>query len=70
MIACALALVGHEPDMSHALETLTGASLVRLQMGGVACIEFENAPEAGAGRLAWLIDPDLYQPAEANPSTT
>lgn len=52
--------VGHEPDLSTAVAELTGASSVRLRTGGVACVEFPGVPEAGAGEIAWLLDPDLY----------
>ncbi len=52
--------VGHEPDLSGAVATLTGASSVRMRKGGLACVEFYGVPEPGAGELAWLIDPDLY----------
>jgi phosphohistidine phosphatase len=56
--------VGHEPDLSSVVAQLTGASAVRLRKGGVACVEFPGIPEPGAGELAWLLDPDLYEPAE------
>ncbi len=52
--------VGHEPDLSAALELLTGASSVRLRKGGLACVEFPGVPEPASGELAWLLDPDLY----------
>lgn len=52
--------VGHEPDLSSAVEALSGASSVRLRAGGVACVEFSGVPEPGGGEIAWLLDPDLY----------
>ncbi|MGH2462820.1 MAG: SixA phosphatase family protein [Candidatus Limnocylindria bacterium] len=52
--------VGHEPDLSTAVQLLTEARAVRLRSGGVACVEFPGIPEPGAGELAWLLDPDLY----------
>ena len=52
--------VGHEPDLSNAIATLTGAASVRMRAGAVACVEFPGTPEPGSGELAWLIDPDLY----------
>ena len=55
--------VGHDPDLSGAVETLTGAASVRLRKGGLACVELtEGTAEAGDGELAWLVDPDLYRP--------
>jgi phosphohistidine phosphatase len=53
--------VGHEPDLSEAVCLLTGAASVRMRKGAIACVEFPGVPEAGAGELAWLLDPDLYQ---------
>lgn len=53
--------VGHEPDLSMAVELLTGAASIRMRKGGIACVEFPGIPEPGAGELAWLLDPDLYQ---------
>jgi phosphohistidine phosphatase len=57
--------VGHEPDLSSAVATLTGAASVRMRKGGLACVEFDGAPEPGAGEIAWLIDPDIYTDAGA-----
>ena len=57
--------VGHEPDLSSAVRLLTGAASVRLRTGGIACVEFPGIPEPGAGELAWLLDPDLYEGAAA-----
>ena len=54
--------VGHEPDLSRAVEVLTGATSIRLRKGGLACVEFDDGPEPGRGELAWLVDPDLYRP--------
>ena len=53
--------VGHEPDLSMAVAELTGARSVRMRKGGLACVEFPGIPEPGAGELAWLLDPDLYE---------
>jgi phosphohistidine phosphatase len=56
-------LVGHEPDLSAAVQLLTGAASVRMRKGGLACVEFYGVPEPGTGELAWLLDPDLYAAA-------
>ena len=53
--------VGHEPDLSRAVQLLTGAASVRMRKGGLACVEFYGVPEVGTGELAWLLDPDLYE---------
>lgn len=52
--------VGHEPDLSSAISELSGAGSVRMRKGSLACLEFYGIPEAGAGEIAWLLDPDLY----------
>ena len=57
-----LLFVGHEPDLSRAIQLLTGAASVRMRKGSLACVEFYGVPEPGAGELAWLLDPDLYEP--------
>ena len=56
--------VGHEPDLSGVVALLTGAVSVRMRKGGLACVEFPGTPEVGQGELAWLLDPDLYEPDE------
>lgn len=53
-------LVGHEPDLSSAVELLSGAASVRMRKAALACLEFYGVPEPGGGEIAWLIDPDLY----------
>jgi phosphohistidine phosphatase len=52
--------VGHQPDLGRVIELLSGASRVSLQVGGLACLEFEAQPAPGTGRLNWLLDPHLY----------
>ena len=58
--------VGHEPDLSSAIVTLTGAASVRMRKGAVACLEFYGIPEPGGAELAWLLDPDLYTDDEGD----
>lgn len=45
-------MVGHEPDFSRLLETLTGAR-VKLAKSGVALVDLEE----WSGRLIWLFPP-------------
>jgi phosphohistidine phosphatase len=52
--------VGHQPDLAHVIESLTGASRVAMQVGSLACLEFEGQPAPATGRLNWLLDPHLY----------
>ncbi len=56
-----VAFVGHDPDLSDALAHLSGAASIGLRKGGMACLEFDGEPRGGAGRLRWLLDPDLYR---------
>jgi phosphohistidine phosphatase len=51
--------VGHEPDLSGVIEALTGGR-VAMQLGSLACVEFEASPAPNGGRLSWLLDPHLY----------
>ncbi|XHR27018.1 MAG: SixA phosphatase family protein [Chthoniobacteraceae bacterium] len=45
-------LVGHEPDFSHLIESLTGAR-VKLAKTGVALVDLET------GKLLWLFPPKV-----------
>jgi len=54
-------LVGHAPDVSEiCYYFLAGERGLALQFmpGSVACIEFDDAPEQGRGRLHWLMSQD------------
>jgi phosphohistidine phosphatase len=57
----AVALVGHEPDLSEFAAWLIGSKKARLQLekAGVACVVFEDKPRKGTGQLAWLATPAL-----------
>ncbi len=57
-----LALVGHEPDMSHILRELVGGGNVRFGKGFIAAVEFDDTPALGTGRLCWLVGPKLIGP--------
>ncbi len=54
--------VGHEPDLSSTIGLLSGAASIRMRTGGLCCLEFPGVPEPGSGEIAWLLDPDLYEP--------
>jgi phosphohistidine phosphatase len=49
-----LMLVGHEPDFTSVISTLTGASL-KLSKAGVALLDIH--PELEEGKLLWLFPP-------------
>ena len=58
-----LALVGHRPSMHELAAYLLNGSEdglnLGLKKGGAACIRFKGAPEPGAGKLRWLLTPQL-----------
>ncbi len=49
-------LVGHEPDLSRIVRSLTGAR-VELSKAGLACIDLPAG--ANAGTLCWLLTPKI-----------
>ena len=49
-----LMIVGHEPDFTHTISQLTGASL-KLSKAGVALVELDRSWRSG--RLLWLFPP-------------
>ena len=51
-----LMLVGHEPDFTRTIASLTGASL-KLSKGGVALVDVDLASRKG--RLLWLFPPKI-----------
>ena len=60
-----IALVGHRPCLHElAVYLLTGevgGADMKIKKGGVVCIEFDEAPEAGAGKLRWLFTPKVLR---------
>lgn len=63
--AGAVALVGHEPNLSQVVSTLlTGRSTeVRLDLrkGGAACLRLEGSPRAEETTLRWLLTPKVLR---------
>ena len=53
------AIVGHEPTMSALTSTFVGGGWFKFLPGTVACIEFETLVMPGAGRLLWMLDPQV-----------
>jgi phosphohistidine phosphatase len=51
-------LVGHDPDFSDLLSTLAGAPL-EMRKGAIARVDLPEDVASGAGRLRWLLPPDL-----------
>jgi len=58
----AVALVGHEPDLSQFLAHVVGGVAERLpfKKGGAALVELDDGA-AGAGRLIWFMPPRLLR---------
>ena len=60
-----VALVGHRPCLHEmAVYLLTGDAAgadMKIKKGGVVCIEFDEAPAAGAGTLRWLFTPKVLR---------
>jgi phosphohistidine phosphatase len=60
-----IALVGHRPGLHElAVYLLTGdagGADMKIKKGGVVCIGFDDAPEAGAGKLRWLFTPRVLR---------
>jgi phosphohistidine phosphatase len=60
-----IALAGHRPGLHElAVYLLTGdagGADMKIKKGGVACIEFDDAPMAGAGKLRWLFTPKVLR---------
>jgi phosphohistidine phosphatase len=60
-----IALTGHRPGLHElAVYLLTGhagGADMKIKKGGVVCIEFDDAPQAGAGKLRWLFTPRVLR---------
>ncbi len=56
-----LVLVGHDPDFSDLLASLTGSPAIRLRKGALAVLDVERPLTAGSAELRWLVPPDLLR---------
>ncbi len=58
-------LVGHRPGLHElAVYLLTGdagGADMKIKKGGVVCIEFQDTPRPGAGKLRWLFTPKVLR---------
>jgi len=59
----AVALVGHEPSLSHLIGALVGDAEVDLKKGGIARLDVEVFKRGGA-RLRWLLPPKVLRAAK------
>jgi len=60
-----VALVGHRPCLhelaAYLLTGDAGGADMKIKKGGVVCIEFDDAPGAGTGKLRWLFTPRVLR---------
>ncbi len=56
-------LVGHDPDFSDLVETLTASPALTMKKGAMLRIDVERPLEPGGGNLVWLVPPALLKPA-------
>ncbi|HZV05508.1 MAG TPA: phosphohistidine phosphatase SixA [Gemmataceae bacterium] len=58
-----VAIVGHMPDLGVYLGWLIGSSKAQIDLAkaGVACINFEDELDKGAGALTWMVSPQWYK---------
>lgn len=52
--------VGHEPDMSEVVSSLTGGSTVTMKKGSLARLDVSYCPRPLRGSLVWLIAPAVF----------
>src|SRR6476619_6761533 len=55
-------LVGHDPDFTELLQSLTGSS-VEMKKGALVRIDIDRPVADGQCNLAWLVPPDLLKSA-------
>jgi phosphohistidine phosphatase len=55
-------IVGHDPDFSGLLASLTGAPDIPMRKGALARIDAARPLRPGGGTLRWLVPPDLLDP--------
>ena len=56
-----LVLVGHDPDFSDLLVSLTGSPGLRMRKGAFALLDVERPLTPGSAELRWLVPPDLLR---------
>jgi phosphohistidine phosphatase len=60
-----IALTGHRPCLPelavYMLTSDVGGADMKIKKGGVVCIECDDAPKAGAGKLRWLFTPKVLR---------
>ena len=54
-------LVGHDPDFSDLLASLTASPGLRMRKGAFALLDVERPLTPGSAELRWLVPPDLLR---------
>jgi phosphohistidine phosphatase len=54
-----IAIVGHNPDVSHCTSQLIGGGSIEFKKGSIACIDFFDQVTPQLGRLVWFMSPKL-----------
>ena len=54
-------LVGHDPDFSDLLVSLTGSPGLRMRKGSFALLDVGRPLAPGSAELRWLVPPDLIR---------
>ncbi len=54
-------LVGHDPDFSDLLGSLTASPGLRMRKGAFALLDVERPLVPGSAELRWLVPPDLLR---------
>jgi phosphohistidine phosphatase len=54
-----VAIVGHNPDVSHCTMQLIGGGALEFKKGSMAMIDFGGSVQLGLGRLSWFVYPKL-----------
>lgn len=62
--ASEVALVGHEPDFSWTISSITGGSEITCKKGSVARVDLFHEEPAG-GQLVWLLPPKVLAARQA-----
>ena len=55
-------IVGHDPDFSELLATLSGTADMPMRKGAIARLDIAGRLEPGGGVLRWLVPPELLKP--------
>jgi len=54
-----IAVVGHNPDVSHCTSQLIGGGSIEFKKGSIACLDFFDIVSPQLGRLVWFMSPKL-----------